>query len=103
VGNALYWDFDIFKCTIVTGIDEENKKMKIMPMFGKIGFTKPMGVTPSDVDLQNIQAYLKTLGPRGMRLDGRPGRPSSNAGRAKRGDRPFCQLSARAAISSEAA
>jgi hypothetical protein len=36
--------------------------MKIMPVFGNVGFTKPMGVTPSDVDLQNIQAYLKTLG-----------------------------------------
>ena len=47
----------------MTGIDDENKKMKIMPVFGKVGFTKPMGVTPSDVDLQNIQAYLKTLGP----------------------------------------
>lgn len=63
VGDAPYWDFDIFKRTIMTGIDDENKKMKVMPVFGKVGLTKPMGVTPSDVDLQNIQAYLKTLGP----------------------------------------
>jgi mono/diheme cytochrome c family protein len=63
VGDAPYWDFDIFKRTVMTGIDDENKKMKIMPVFGTTGFTKPKGVIPTDTDLQNIQAYTKTFGP----------------------------------------
>lgn len=62
-GDAAYWDFDIFKRTVMTGIDDEGKKMKIMPVFGKTGFTNPKGVMPTDTDLQNIQAYLKTFGP----------------------------------------
>jgi mono/diheme cytochrome c family protein len=63
VGDAAYWDFDIFKRTVVTGIDDEGKKMKTMPVFGTVGFTKPKGVKPTDPDLMNIQAYLKTFGP----------------------------------------
>ena len=62
-GDAAYWDFDIFKRTVMTGIDDENKKMKTMPVFGEVGLTKPRGVKPTDADLQNIQAYLKTFGP----------------------------------------
>ena len=30
---------------------------------GKTGFVEPDGVIPTDADLTNIQAYLKTLGP----------------------------------------
>jgi mono/diheme cytochrome c family protein len=62
-GDAAYWDFDIFKRTVMTGIDDENKKMKTMPVFGTTGFTNPKGVIPTDPNLQNIQAYLKTFGP----------------------------------------
>jgi mono/diheme cytochrome c family protein len=62
-GDAAYWDFDIFKRTVMTGIDDEGKKMKTMPVFGQVGLTKPKGAIPSDTDLQNIQAYLKTFGP----------------------------------------
>ena len=62
-GDAAYWDFAIFKRTVVEGIDDENKQMKTMPVFGKVGFTKPKGKTPDDSDLQNLQAYLKTFGP----------------------------------------
>jgi mono/diheme cytochrome c family protein len=62
-GDAAYWDFDIFKRTVMTGIDDEGKKMKNMPVFGDVGLTKPKGVKPTDADLQNIQAYLKTFGP----------------------------------------
>ena len=62
-GDAAYWDFDIFKRTVMTGIDDENKKMKTMPVFGEVGLTKPKGAKPTDTDLQDIQAYLKTFGP----------------------------------------
>jgi mono/diheme cytochrome c family protein len=62
-GDAAYWDFPIFKRTVIEGIDDENKKMKTMPVFGKVGLFKPKGKVPDDTDLQNIQAYLKTFGP----------------------------------------
>jgi hypothetical protein len=38
-------------------------RVKIMPVFGKVGLFKPKGVVPSDIDPQNLQAYLKTFGP----------------------------------------
>ena len=63
VGDAAYWDFPIFKRTVIEGIDDENKKMKIMPVFGKVGLFTPHGKVPTDDDLQDIQAYLKTFGP----------------------------------------
>ena len=45
------------------GIDDENKHMKVMPVWGKTGFVKPKGEIPTDAELQDIQAYLKTFGP----------------------------------------
>lgn len=62
-GDAAYWDFPIFKRTLMEGIDDENKHMKIMPVWGKTGFDKPKGEIPTDAELQDIQAYLKTFGP----------------------------------------
>src|SRR5215467_880539 len=50
-GDAAYWDFPIFKRTIMEGIDDENKRMKIMPVWGKTGFVKPKGEIPTDDDL----------------------------------------------------
>jgi mono/diheme cytochrome c family protein len=63
VGDAAYWDFPVFKRTVIEGIDDENKKMKVMPVFGKVGLFKPQGHVPSDDELQDIQSYLKTFGP----------------------------------------
>jgi len=63
VGDAAYWDFPIFKRTVIEGIDDENKKMKIMPVFGKVGLFTPHGKVPTDDDLHDIQAYLQTFGP----------------------------------------
>ena len=62
-GDAAYWDFPIFKRTVIEGIDDENKKMKIMPVFGKVGLFNPHGHVPTDDELQDLQAYLKTFGP----------------------------------------
>lgn len=63
VGDAAYWDFPIFKRTMMDGIDDEGKHMKVMPVWGKTGFMKPKGEIPTDAELQDIQAYLKTFGP----------------------------------------
>ena len=62
-GDAAYWDFPIFQRTVMTGLDDEGKQMQNMPVFGTTGFMDPKGVTPTDTDLKNIQAYLKTFGP----------------------------------------
>jgi mono/diheme cytochrome c family protein len=62
-GDAAYWDFSIFKRTVMEGIDDEGKQMKLMPVYGKTGLIEPKGSIPTDTDLQNIQAYLKTFGP----------------------------------------
>ena len=62
-GDAAYWDFPIFKRTLMEGIDDENKHLKIMPVWGKTGFDKPKGEIPTDPELQDLQAYLKTFGP----------------------------------------
>src|SRR5262249_23577900 len=62
-GDAAYWDFPIFKRTIIEGIDDENKKLKVMPVFGKVGLFNPKGHVPTDEELEELQAYLKTFGP----------------------------------------
>ena len=64
-GDAAYWDFAIFKRAVMTGYNDDNKKMKaLMPIWGTTGFANPKGVIPTDQDLQNIQTYLKTFGPK---------------------------------------
>jgi mono/diheme cytochrome c family protein len=62
-GDAAYWDFPIFKRTVIEGIDDENRRLKIMPVFGKVGLSNPKGHVPSDSELANLQAYLKTFAP----------------------------------------
>jgi mono/diheme cytochrome c family protein len=64
-GDAAYWDFPIFKRTVIEGIDDKGRQMKIMPVFEKTGLFKPKGKVPTDAELQDIQAYLKTFGPKG--------------------------------------
>ena len=64
-GDAAYWSPDVFKRAVMTGVDDENRKMKaLMPVWGKTGLTKPKGKIPTDDDLANIQSYLQTLGPK---------------------------------------
>jgi mono/diheme cytochrome c family protein len=64
-GDSAYWDFPVFKRTVMEGIDDKGRAMKTMPVFGKTGFLKPKGAIPTDAELQDIQAYLKSLGPEG--------------------------------------
>ena len=62
-GDAAYWDFATFKRAVMEGIDDEGQQLKIMPVFEKVGFFKPKGQIPTDANLQDIQAYLQSLGP----------------------------------------
>ena len=63
-GDAAYWDADVFEKAVLEGIDDEGKHLKkVMPLFGKVGLTTPKEV-PSDAELRDILAYLKTFGPK---------------------------------------
>ena len=64
-GDAAYWEFDTFKNAVLAGIDDEGKHLKkTMPLFGKVGLTTPKGEIPTDTELQDVLAYLKTFGPK---------------------------------------
>ena len=62
-GDAAYWDFAIFKRAVMTGIDDEDRHLKNMPVWGRTGLDKPKGKIPTDEELQDLQWYLKTFGP----------------------------------------
>src|SRR5215469_10878330 len=62
-GDAAYWDYAVFERTVIEGIDDENRRMKVMPVFGKVGLFNPRGKVPSDSDLHDVQTYLKTFAP----------------------------------------
>ena len=61
-GDAAYWEFPMFKRSVIEGLDNQGKQLKVMPVFGKTGFMNPKGQIPTDTDLRNTQAYLKSLG-----------------------------------------
>jgi mono/diheme cytochrome c family protein len=63
-GDSAYWEFAVFKKAVVDGKDDHDHPMKVMPVFGKTGLFEPPGQMLTDDDLKNIQAYMKTLGPK---------------------------------------
>ena len=64
-GEAAYWDTDTFEKAVLIGVDDEGKHLKkVMPLFGQVGLTAPKGAIPTDAELRDIQAYVKTLGPK---------------------------------------
>lgn len=63
-GDSAYWDFATFKQTVMTGKDDQNRPMRVMPVFGKVGLFEPPGKMLTDDDLHNIQAYMQTFGPK---------------------------------------
>jgi cytochrome c oxidase cbb3-type subunit 3 len=64
-GDAAYWEFSNFRRAVLMGVDDQGKSLKpIMPRFGKVGFTKPKGDVPNDIQLMSIQAYLVTFAPK---------------------------------------
>ena len=63
-GDAAYWDFAVFKKTVMEGLDDENHPMRVMPVFGKTGLYEPAGQQLTDQNLKDIQAYMQTFGPK---------------------------------------
>ena len=63
-GDSAYWDFATFKKAVLTGKDDQDRPMRVMPVFGKVGLFEPPGKMLTDDDLHNIQAYMQTLGPK---------------------------------------
>ena len=64
-GDSAYWDFPTFKKAVMEGRDDKDRPMRMMPVFGKVGLYQPPGQMLTDDDLQNIQAYIQTLAPKG--------------------------------------
>ena len=63
--QAAYWAPDLFKRAVLTGINAQERRLNsVMPRWGKVGLTDPKGRIPSDQDLSDIQAYLRTLVPK---------------------------------------
>lgn len=64
-GDAAYWDTALFRRAVLNGVDDEGKHLKkVMPLFGKVGLTDPKGKVPSDEDIADVQAYIRTLAPK---------------------------------------
>src|SRR5664279_4237509 len=63
-GDSAYWDFAVFKKSVMEGRDDKDRAMRVMPVFGKVGFFEPPGAIPTDDELKNIQAYMQSLGPK---------------------------------------
>lgn len=63
-GDSAYWDLAVFKKAVLQGLDDHDKPMRVMPVFGKTGFYEPPGQPVTDADVENIQAYMQTLGPK---------------------------------------
>jgi mono/diheme cytochrome c family protein len=63
-GDSAYWDFAVFKKAVLDGKDDHDRPMRVMPVFAKVGLYEPPGQMLTDADLQNIQAYMQTFGPK---------------------------------------
>jgi mono/diheme cytochrome c family protein len=63
-GDSAYWDFAVFKAAVVDGMDDHGRPMRVMPAFAKTGLYEPPGQMLTDDDLHNIQAYMRTFGPK---------------------------------------
>jgi hypothetical protein len=47
---------------VLTGIGDGDRRLgPLMPRWGKVGLTEPKGRIPTDQDLSDIQAYIKTF------------------------------------------
>lgn len=63
--QAAYWAPDLFKRAVLTGVNAQERRLSsLMPRWGTVGLTDPKGRIPSDEDLSDIQAYLRTLIPK---------------------------------------
>lgn len=61
-GEVAGWDFSLFKRAVLAGVNDVGKTMNpAMPRWGKTGFAGDHGKAPTDTQLRDLQAYLKTL------------------------------------------
>jgi len=58
-GEVAGWKFSFFKRAVLTAVDDVGKTLsQAMPHWGKQGFA---GKSPTDAQLRDLQAYLKSL------------------------------------------
>lgn len=58
-GDVANWKFEEFKAAVLTGVNNKGAALKpMMPRWGTTGFG---GKKPTDAQLEDLQAYLKSL------------------------------------------
>ena len=61
-GEVANWRFDLFKRAVMRGIDEKGKLLKTaMPRWSIHGLKSSVSTVPTDGQLIELQAYLKSL------------------------------------------
>ncbi|WP_202630369.1 cytochrome c [Deinococcus alpinitundrae] len=62
IGDAANWSAAIFQRALLKDVDDKGKKLKApMPFWGKVGFAGDHGKVPTKAEMQDLQAYLKSL------------------------------------------
>ena len=60
-GEVAGWKYAWFKRAMLQSLDDKGVMLKSpMPLWGKVGFNRT-GKTPTDAQMTNLQAYLKTF------------------------------------------
>ncbi len=60
-GEVAGWKFNLFKRAMLHSLDDKGVMLKSpMPLWGKVGFNHT-GKAPTDAQIANLQAYLKTF------------------------------------------
>ncbi|GMA16630.1 cytochrome c [Deinococcus metallilatus] len=60
--GAAGWSYALFRRAMLQDKDDHGAPLKPpMPNWGKIGFKGDHGKPPTDTEIKNLQAYLKTL------------------------------------------
>ena len=61
-GDAANWSFALFRRAMLKYVDDHGQPLHPpMPNWGKIGFKGDKGKPPTDAEIRNLQAYLKTF------------------------------------------
>lgn len=62
VGEVAGWKPALFQRALLKSLDDKGVKLKSpMPVWGKVGLKGDNGKPPTTAEMQDLQAYLKTL------------------------------------------
>ena len=61
-GDVANWRFDLFKRAVLRGVDDKGKPLSsVMPRWSIHGWKSAISRMPTDAQLIDLQAYLKSL------------------------------------------